>query len=53
MSYTTLDNNSRIDNKTLEREQSRGFKLSKADRFRYRTRYFSDSDIIGTREFVK
>jgi len=43
----------RIDNKTLEKERTREFKLGKADRFRYRTRYFSDSGIIGTREFVR
>jgi len=27
-------------------------KLSQVDRFRYRTRYFTDSGIIGTKEFV-
>jgi len=42
-----------IDRKTLEKERDREFKLGKIDRFRYRTRYFSDSGIIGTREFVK
>jgi len=42
-----------IDGKTLEKERNREFKLSKADRFAYRTRFFSDSGIIGTREFVK
>ncbi len=42
-----------IEGKTLEKERNRAFKLSKADRFAYRTRYFSDSGIIGTREFVK
>ena len=26
--------------------------LSNVDRFRYRTRYFTDSGIIGTKEFV-
>ena len=26
--------------------------LSEVDRFRYRTRYFTDSGIIGTKEFV-
>ena len=44
---------SRIDEKTLEKERGRDFKLSQIDRFRYRTRYFSDSGIIGTKEFVK
>ena len=28
------------------------FELSKSDRFRYRTRYFTDSGIIGSKEFV-
>ena len=29
-----------------------GLELSNVDRFRYRTRYFTDSGIIGTKEFV-
>jgi len=41
-----------IDNKVLEKERSRGFELSRTDRFRYRTRYFTDSGIIGSKEFV-
>jgi len=41
-----------IGEKLLEKERSRGFELSKNDRFRYRTRYFTDSGIIGSREFV-
>jgi len=41
-----------IDEKTLEKERGRDFKLSRVDRFTYRTRYFSDSGIIGTKEFV-
>lgn len=28
------------------------FELSKNDRFRYRTRYFTDSGIIGSKQFV-
>ena len=35
-----------------EKERIRGFELSKSDRFRYRTRYFTDSGIIGSKEFV-
>ncbi|MBL7226259.1 MAG: hypothetical protein ISS59_09000, partial [Desulfobacteraceae bacterium] len=31
---------------------SKGLVLNGVDRFRYRTRYFTDSDIIGTKEFV-
>lgn len=36
----------------LKKERSRAFELSKSDRFRYRTRYFTDSGIIGSKEFV-
>jgi len=31
---------------------SRGFELSNSDRFRYRTRYFTNSGIIGSKKFV-
>ena len=31
---------------------NQGLELSSVDRFRYRTRYFTDSGIIGTKEFV-
>ncbi len=41
-----------IDDKILEKERSREFELSRSDRFRYRTRYFTDSGIIGSKEFV-
>jgi hypothetical protein len=41
-----------IEDKVLEKERSREFKLSKSDRFKYRTRYFTDSGIIGSKEFV-
>lgn len=36
----------------LDEEREKDFKLSELDRFRYRTRYFIDSGIIGSREFV-
>jgi len=36
----------------LAKERNLGFELSKTDRFRYRTRYFTDSGIIGSKEFV-
>ncbi len=39
-------------NKVLKKERNREFELSRTDRFRYRTRYFSDSGIIGLKEFV-
>jgi REP element-mobilizing transposase RayT len=41
-----------IKDKALEKERSREFELNKSDRFRYRTRYFTDSGIIGSKEFV-
>ena len=41
-----------IDDKILEKERRREFELSRSDRFRYRTRYFTDSGIIGSKEFV-
>jgi REP element-mobilizing transposase RayT len=41
-----------IGGKVFEKERSREFELSKSDRFRYRTRYFTDSGIIGSKEFV-
>ncbi len=33
-------------------DRSKGLALTDVDRFRYRTRYFTDSGIIGTKEFV-
>ncbi len=41
-----------IEGKVLEKEHNRGFELSRSDRFRYRMRYFTDSGIIGSKEFV-
>lgn len=41
-----------IDETIVEKERKRNFELKKTDRFSYRTRYFSDSGIIGTKAFV-
>ena len=41
-----------IGDRILEKERKRKFELSRNDRFRYRTRYFTDSGIIGSKEFV-
>ena len=41
-----------IGDKILEKERNREFELSRNDRFRYRTRYFTDSGSIGSKEFV-
>src|SRR5210317_100745 len=41
-----------IGDRILEKERKREFELSRSDRFRYRTRYFTDSGVIGSKEFV-
>ncbi len=39
--------------KTVERERKKGYRITRADRFLYRTRYFTDSGIIGSKDFVR
>ena len=41
-----------IDNDIVEHERENDFELNRMRRFRYRTRYFTDSGIIGSKEFV-
>jgi hypothetical protein len=41
-----------IDAKVVAKERKNEFELSRIRRFRYRTRYFTDSGIIGSKEFV-
>ena len=41
-----------IDNDIVEHERENDFELNRMRRFRYRTRYFTDSGIICTKEFV-
>jgi hypothetical protein len=41
-----------IDDKVVAKERKKEFEISRIRRFRYRTRYFTDSGIIGSREFV-
>lgn len=41
-----------IDDAVVKKEQKREYEISRIDRFRYRTRYFTDSEIIGSKEFV-
>ena len=36
----------------LDREAQKGFALTPVDRLRYRTRYFTDGGVIGTKTFV-
>ena len=42
----------RIEGKIVDRERRRKYKVSRVDRFLYRTRYFTDSGILGSKEFV-
>jgi hypothetical protein len=41
-----------IGDKIVAKERKKGFEISRVDRFRYRTRYFTDSGIIGSKGFV-
>ena len=41
-----------IDPQVLYREKRKDFQITQASRLRYRTRYFTDSGIIGSKEFV-
>ena len=41
-----------IDPRALYREKRKDFQITQASRLRYRTRYFTDSGIIGSKEFV-
>jgi len=41
-----------VDKSVLEKERKNDFELKRFQRFRYRSRYFTDSGIIGTKEFV-
>ena len=41
-----------INQEIYEKEKDADFKLTKIGRFRLRTRYFTDSGVLGTKEFV-
>ena len=41
-----------IDAKTVAKERKKDFEISRVSRFRHRTRYFTDSGIIGSKVFV-
>ena len=43
----------KIKAEVLEKERQKGFKIDRVDRFKSRTRYFTDSGIIGSKEFVR
>jgi len=42
-----------IKQEIIEKERKKEYQITKIDRFKYRTRYFTDSGIIGSKEFVK
>jgi hypothetical protein len=42
-----------INAETVAKERERNFKTSRVDRFKQRTRYFTDSGVIGSKEFVR
>ena len=42
-----------LDTEVVKKEEERGFEVSGSERFIKRTRYFTDSGIIGSKEFVK
>ena len=42
-----------IDPKIVEKERKKKYKVSRVERFCYRSRYFTDAGIIGSREFVR
>ena len=41
-----------IDDKLVDKERKKDYEISRINRFRYRTRYFTDSGIIGSKEYV-
>jgi putative transposase len=41
-----------IDAKVVAKERKKDFEITRISRFRYRTRYFTDSGIIGSKQFV-
>jgi len=42
-----------LDDGVVRRERKRNYELGDVDMFRYRCGYFTDSGVIGTREFVE
>ena len=42
-----------MDKKIVEKARKKGYKISRVDRFRYRCRYFTDSGVIGGKDFVQ
>ena len=49
----TTGNKVKIQDERVEKERKKDFRLTRADHFKSRTRYFTDSGIIGSKEFVR
>ncbi|MCP4750563.1 MAG: hypothetical protein GY866_06700 [Proteobacteria bacterium] len=46
------DKGKSIDSGIVEKQRKKQFKIGKVDCFKYRTRYFTDSGVIGSKKFV-
>ncbi len=42
-----------MEKKIVEKARKKGYRISRAERFRYRCRYFTDSGVIGGKDFVQ
>ncbi len=42
----------KIKKEIVEKERNKNYKFTRADSFKYRTRYFSESGIIGSKAFI-
>ncbi len=42
-----------MDKRIVEKARKKGYRISRAERFRYHCRYFTDSGIIGGKDFVQ
>ncbi len=52
ISRTVLESKRVIDKKIVQKEREKGFEFSGTDMFINKTRYFTDSGVIGNKEFV-
>lgn len=46
------DKGNSIDQSLIKTEQKKGYRINRKDRFKQRTRYFTDSGVIGSKAFV-
>ncbi len=46
------DKGKSIDPAVLEKQRKKGFSITSIDRLKYRTRYFTDSGVIGSKKYV-